>query len=301
MSAPRTRPFTADAYRRFSTLDPFSGPGFGDRPVCGNPRYFLRVNASVNQRFCRLVAEAAVAEAAEYIRQDKPEEEEALIVAQCLIDVAGLSGWVAKLETPADLPDVFRIAQLTAGRHVELRGRLGSRYAVRRAAEVLLRAAAPVGYEDPDFQAQSIAHPVWEARRAVQVHTHHWCRPLPGTFEPSTTATRRRWGAALYRNLCGPAAWDLGFTRTLPVTEHVAGLVKAIISHRELGTLPVLADALEEAGCAHPGLLVHLREVRPDETDAGMDWVLSQVRAAVSYHESGRRTAVAEPEEPADG
>ncbi len=44
------------------------------------------------------------------------------------------------------------------------------------------------------------------------------------------------------------------------LTEPVIGLRNGIVVERAFDRLPILADALEEAGCDHPLILAHLRE-----------------------------------------
>jgi hypothetical protein len=40
-------------------------------------------------------------------------------------------------------------------------------------------------------------------------------------------------------------------------------LVEAALTEQDYGVLPVLADALEDAGCAEPAILDHCRQARP--------------------------------------
>jgi hypothetical protein len=42
-------------------------------------------------------------------------------------------------------------------------------------------------------------------------------------------------------------------------TEAVVGLARGMYESRDFGPLPVLADALEDAGCADPSVLAHCR------------------------------------------
>jgi hypothetical protein len=46
-------------------------------------------------------------------------------------------------------------------------------------------------------------------------------------------------------------------------TPAVLGLAEAIYEEREVGLLPILADALLDAGCLHADLLDHLRGPGP--------------------------------------
>jgi hypothetical protein len=46
-------------------------------------------------------------------------------------------------------------------------------------------------------------------------------------------------------------------------TEAVVGLARGIYAERAFDRMPVLADALEDAGCAHPDVLTHCRDEGP--------------------------------------
>jgi hypothetical protein len=55
------------------------------------------------------------------------------------------------------------------------------------------------------------------------------------------------------------------------LTADVVGLARAIREGRLPGLLPILADALEEAGCADPVILSHCRA---GESEAETSWVV---------------------------
>ena len=46
-------------------------------------------------------------------------------------------------------------------------------------------------------------------------------------------------------------------------TDAAVGIAQAAYDSREFGNLPVLADALQDAGCDHPDVLAHLRGPGP--------------------------------------
>jgi hypothetical protein len=68
--------------------------------------------------------------------------------------------------------------------------------------------------------------------------------------------------AALLRDIFGnpfrPVAVELSW-----LTPHVVGVARAVYDGRLFGDLPVLADALEEAGCKDGELLEHCRGAGP--------------------------------------
>ncbi len=46
-------------------------------------------------------------------------------------------------------------------------------------------------------------------------------------------------------------------------TEAAVGIAQAAYDSRKFGNLPILADALQDAGCDHPDILAHLRGPGP--------------------------------------
>ena len=59
-------------------------------------------------------------------------------------------------------------------------------------------------------------------------------------------------------------------------TETVVALATAIYAERAFDRMPILADALEEAGCDHPDLLAHCRGPGPHARGC---WALDLVRS----------------------
>src|SRR5947209_5861173 len=98
------------------------------------------------------------------------------------------------------------------------------------------------------------------ARDAENNHAGSWGRYLnvhDPNYSPSHPVQ-----AALLRDIFGnpfrPVAVEPSW-----LTPPVVGLAKAIYDGRLFGDLPVLADALEEAGCGDRELLGHCRGVGP--------------------------------------
>ena len=64
--------------------------------------------------------------------------------------------------------------------------------------------------------------------------------------------------ADLFRDIIGnpfrPVAFDPAWR-----TETAVGLAERMYDSRDFSTMPVLADALEDAGCDHPDMLAHCR------------------------------------------
>jgi hypothetical protein len=116
---------------------------------------------------------------------------------------------------------------------------------------------------------------VGRARVARTAQAHAW---------EAAFAAGARTQADLLRDLFGnpfrPAAvrpvWLSSADRTVP------RLARAIYDEQAFDRLPILADALEEAGCTHPAFLDHCR--RPAEHVRGC-WVLDALLAADARHQ----------------
>ncbi len=69
-------------------------------------------------------------------------------------------------------------------------------------------------------------------------------------------------GIALLRDIFGnpfrPVTFDPAWR-----TSTAVGVAEAIYADRTFDNLPVLADALQDAGCDHPDILTHLRDPGP--------------------------------------
>jgi len=58
-------------------------------------------------------------------------------------------------------------------------------------------------------------------------------------------------------------------------TAAAVGLARGIVSDRAFDRMPILADALQDAGCGHAELVAHLQDDAGEWTAA--DWVLCQL------------------------
>jgi hypothetical protein len=83
----------------------------------------------------------------------------------------------------------------------------------------------------------------------------------PGCPLRGLVPDREEW-AALLRDICGnpfrPVTLDPAWT-----TPTVVQLARSLYEERRFQDLPVLADALEEAGCQDQSILEHLRSTGP--------------------------------------
>jgi hypothetical protein len=87
-------------------------------------------------------------------------------------------------------------------------------------------------------------------------------RPVEYVVHPGAVQAEGTAQAALLRDIVGnpflPVALDPAWH-----THQVVTLARAIYDERAFDRLPVLADALEEAGCIDPGILAHCRGPGP--------------------------------------
>jgi hypothetical protein len=123
----------------------------------------------------------------------------------------------------------------------------------------------------------------WEGLTAV-------ARGLPCPTLPSEGAAEDACAAA--RAACAASGWDAA-----TVAFEAAGcavvhrLARAIYDTRSFDDMPLLADALEQAGCTDPDLLAHCRQ--PVEHVRGC-WALDLLLGARSAGQEGSRSAAQE-------
>jgi hypothetical protein len=91
--------------------------------------------------------------------------------------------------------------------------------------------------------------------------------PVTGEFDPSDDCSKRMASEKadqavvlrdIFANPFRPVTLDPSW-----LTRTVTALAHAIYSDRNFTDLPILADALEEAGCTNPDILVHCRSPGP--------------------------------------
>jgi hypothetical protein len=80
----------------------------------------------------------------------------------------------------------------------------------------------------------------------------------------------RRLLLCVFGNPFRPGAFDPAWR-----SETVVALASGIYAERAFDRLPILADALEEAGCDHPDVLAHCRQL--DATHVRGCWVVDLV------------------------
>jgi hypothetical protein len=114
-----------------------------------------------------------------------------------------------------------------------------------RAARAALATCAP-----SDWGAAFGA--VLQAAQAVNLRNPHSCDPTE--LRHQADLLRCIFGVSLFRSVVLDPAW---------LTPAVESLAKAIDAERKFDCLPILADAIEEAGCGEADILNHLRAPGP--------------------------------------
>jgi hypothetical protein len=115
------------------------------------------------------------------------------------------------------------------------------------AANLATSAALPFGDMAAGWVVQNYCHLIASQVKKAAAHT----RKVSGRHLCSLF--RDIWGPLSFRSLTVDPSWLTWNGGT------VVRLAQAIYDHRAFGDLPVLADALEEAGCPNPDILAHCR------------------------------------------
>jgi hypothetical protein len=106
--------------------------------------------------------------------------------------------------------------------------------------------------QDPAAAAETSAR---QALRAVYQHNARWRRQTPVSVEQASQMALMR---CIFGNPFLPIAFDPGWR-----TADVSGLARGIYEERAFDRLPLLADALMDAGCADEQVIGHCRSEGP--------------------------------------
>ncbi len=127
--------------------------------------------------------------------------------------------------------------------------------------------------------AWAVVTAAWAVARDAEAASCFWGAAVARAVADATRATEAkaeagkwRWLEATYRHALGPRG--LRFDPAWQTPTAVA-LARGIVGERAFDRMPILADALEEAGLSHAGLLDHLRTDRGEWTAA--DWALTRL------------------------
>ncbi|OAI42267.1 hypothetical protein AYO40_00035 [Planctomycetaceae bacterium SCGC AG-212-D15] len=136
---------------------------------------------------------------------------------------------------------------------------------LEESARTLLDVAEGLADEDPVihplFDLRTLAYPVgirWTIEEDAAAAAARWAHGVGLTFTPQENAARHQWVRELFGNPFRPIAMDRAW-----LSATVCQLSASIYVERGFERLPILADALEDAGCTAGELLKHLRQPSP--------------------------------------
>jgi hypothetical protein len=119
----------------------------------------------------------------------------------------------------------------------------------------------PHPWEPGQYAAESVTAAWMFAAEARVLHEVGYAedahRGSPSPYEVSTHAAHAEFTSVLrdtFGNPFRPALFESAWR-----TEAVVGLARGMYESRDFAPMPVLADALEDAGCAEEGVLAHCR------------------------------------------
>lgn len=162
------------------------------------------------------------------------------------------------------------------GAYAAVAGVLADRPDAHALTRQLRHLVSRVSAGEPDYYAEDVAE---VAVQAILAHERRLSRVRAVALAaPWAARMGRLLASLLYRPKCAAVRPDEPDPSQLKAwREGSPGLLaQAIHAGRTFDTLPVLADALEEAGCDWPDVLAHCRAL-DTETDRG-DWVVELVR-----------------------
>jgi hypothetical protein len=114
-------------------------------------------------------------------------------------------------------------------------------------------------YEAAAVVAAAAEHPVAEdVTAACWRATDSQSARTPGGGGSRRTE-EARWQAMVFRDVFGNPFRPIAFSPQWR-TGHTVGMASQMYEERDFGAMPILADALEEAGCVEAGILAHCRE-----------------------------------------
>lgn len=143
------------------------------------------------------------------------------------------------------------------------------RYADDRHESVLLRA----GVDEPPDLGEGLSHVLswraYETRDADLVDDRKWPLwvrlltslardPVPGRDQSSATAFHLALFRDVVRNPCKPVAFDPAWR-----TSTAVAVAQGMYESRDFSAMPILGDALQDAGCDNDDILNHCRQPGP--------------------------------------
>lgn len=129
-------------------------------------------------------------------------------------------------------------------------------YKMTAAASALLVASQVMFMADEEYgrEARREFHSCYYAGDGYFLKPFRWPLPVPSSVCVEASAQ-----ASILRCIFGPLRFRLVTMDLARRTHTVVSLARAIYQQRAFDRLPILADALEEAGCANQDILEHCR------------------------------------------
>jgi hypothetical protein len=100
----------------------------------------------------------------------------------------------------------------------------------------------------------------WVLQAAMTAEAAVFDQPGPDDFHRATQLLKPAFAAALLRDIFGDSIRPVSFAPEWR-TDTVLALAKQMYESREFGAMPILADALQDAGCDNEAVLGHCRDV----------------------------------------
>jgi hypothetical protein len=101
----------------------------------------------------------------------------------------------------------------------------------------------------------SLSKAISAAGMVVEAAEGQWGAPVPSAVDGGELMAQSDLLLDIFGNPFRPVAFDPAWR-----TEHTAGIASKMYEERDFAGMPILADALEEAGCDNADILAHCRE-----------------------------------------
>jgi hypothetical protein len=100
----------------------------------------------------------------------------------------------------------------------------------------------------------------WALQAAMTAHATVFDQPGPDDFHRATQLLKPAFAAALLRDIFGDSVRPVSFAPEWR-TDTVLALARTMYASRDFSGMPILADALQDAGCDNEAILTHCRDV----------------------------------------
>ena len=137
----------------------------------------------------------------------------------------------------------------------------GTRRGARHAAQVARSEASRAARQIARAAYEATHHDAWEAAH----YAHVYCHTLGLAYQADLLRD-------IFGNPFGPVAFSPDWR-----TDTALSLARQMYASREFGAMPILADAIQDAGCDNDDILNHCRSAGPHARGC---WVIDALRKA---------------------